>query len=257
MGKREKKIAVIKSYLPKCTSWTCYTYGNIPRNLFNNACNTYAGNVSYENAFGLIDETVFGSGKAGFLFTDVGFYEDSGSGLQKYADGISYNSLPSTYNLNLMNEMLSELYDIEQSPSGIEFGLGLLGGIFSAITEVAEQVSIPDAISYLKKVALQVQEALECEPDEIKLEAGDVIALIEESDGSQEEAMNSIFERHSELPPIDMVIASQKCLQRLRNHLPAASMDMAEFQACQSALRRYQKKLNTAYSNLQQIQSTE
>ncbi len=158
MGKREKKIAVIKSYLPKCNSvYNCYTYGNIPRDLFNNACITYAGNVSYENAFGLIDETVLGSGKAGFLFTDIGFYEDSGNGLQKYADGISYNSLPSSYNLAAMNEMLSELYDIEQSPSGIEFGLDLIGGIFSALSEVAEQVAlpiaeqsvIPDAISYI------------------------------------------------------------------------------------------------------------
>lgn len=249
MGKREKKISVIKSYLPRCSSiYSCYTYGNIPPNLFNNACMTYAGRVNYENAFGLIDET--DSGKAGFLFTDVGFYSDSDNELNKYADGIRYTSLPSSYNLTAMNEMLSRLYQIEHS--GLESGLSFLGNIFSTITK---QLSISNAMDYLKKIALQVQEARECEPDEIQIEANDVIALIEESNGLQEEMINAILKSYTDLPAVDMVISSQKCLQRLSNHLPSANIDMAEFQTCQRALRRYQNKLNTAYSNLMQIQS--
>ena len=75
MGKREKKIAVIQEYLPRCNSvYPCYVYGRIPSELINNACMTYAGNVRKENVFGLIDETVFSSGKKGFLFTEDGFY---------------------------------------------------------------------------------------------------------------------------------------------------------------------------------------
>lgn len=44
MGKREKKIAVIQEYLPRCNSvYPCYVYGRIPSELINNACMTYAG----------------------------------------------------------------------------------------------------------------------------------------------------------------------------------------------------------------------
>lgn len=74
MGKREKKIAVIQEYLPRCNSvYPCYVYGRIPSELINNACMTYAGNVRKEDVFGLIDETVFSSGKKGFLFAEDGF----------------------------------------------------------------------------------------------------------------------------------------------------------------------------------------
>ena len=67
MGKREKKIAVIQEYLPRCNSvYPCYVYGRIPSELINNACMTYAGNVRKENVFGLIDETVFRVVKKGF-----------------------------------------------------------------------------------------------------------------------------------------------------------------------------------------------
>ena len=45
----DEKINVVKRYLPKCNSvYNCYTYGNIPRDKFNNACMSYAGHMEYE-----------------------------------------------------------------------------------------------------------------------------------------------------------------------------------------------------------------
>ena len=105
MGKREKKIAVIQEYLPRCNSvYPCYVYGRIPSELINNACMTYAGNVRKEDVFGLIDETVFSSGKKGFLFAEDGFYHSDDNSICRYDEGINYLSLPSSYNLAAFNE---------------------------------------------------------------------------------------------------------------------------------------------------------
>ena len=94
MGKREKKIAVIQEYLPRCNSvYPCYVYGRIPSELINNACMTYAGNVRKEDVFGLIDETVFSSGKKGFLFAEDGFYHsDDNSASMTWKASYPYQS---------------------------------------------------------------------------------------------------------------------------------------------------------------------
>ena len=140
MGKLEKKINLIKDYLPRCNSvYSCYTYGSIPRAKFNNACLSYAGHVEYDKALGLIDETVFGSGKKGMLFTEVGLYASGITHIMKYSDGPSFTSLPDSYNLTEINELLDKLSDIENALTGWDIAGSLLGAVFdgvvSAITE--------------------------------------------------------------------------------------------------------------------------
>ena len=67
-NKQIDKINIMKTYLSKCIStYDTYVYGTIPQNKFLNACTAYAGKVQYNETIGLIDETVFGSGKKGFL----------------------------------------------------------------------------------------------------------------------------------------------------------------------------------------------
>lgn len=141
MGSNDKELRkrkVIEEYLPQCTTWNVYTYGSIPKNKYVNACSSYAGRVLYENVYGLIDETIFGSGKAGMLFTTDRFYSNGNKGALLYADGISYSSLPSTYNLTAMNEMLQKLYEIETEPSGWQIAGSLLGSALGFLQEMAE-----------------------------------------------------------------------------------------------------------------------
>lgn len=140
--KRERKKAIIKKYLPNCSStWDVYTYGNIPRSKIDSACRAYAGKVNYDDVFGLIDETVFGSGKKGFLFTPDGFYRDNRNKIAKYADGLSYESLSSGYNVTVMNEMLEKLYEIENEPSGWDIAGMLVGGAFDFLQALSEETS--------------------------------------------------------------------------------------------------------------------
>lgn len=143
--KRERKKAIIQKYLPNCTStWSVYTYGNLPKSKIDGACRSYAGSVDYSDVFGLIDETVFGSGKKGFLFTADGFYNDSSSGFCRYSDGISYKSLPPSYNLTAMNEMLDKLYQIEAEPSGWDIAGALFEGAIDLLQTLAESTDVAE-----------------------------------------------------------------------------------------------------------------
>lgn len=120
-NKQIDKINIMKTYLPKCIStYDTYVYGTIPQNKFLNACNAYAGKVQYNETIGLIDETVFGSGKKGFLFTFDGYYYDGCSSIKLYKNNMKFNSLKSPYNMAMMNEMLQKLYEIETRKSKLE-----------------------------------------------------------------------------------------------------------------------------------------
>lgn len=137
-SKRDRKKAVIQKCLPKCTNtWSVYTYGNIPKKCIDGALSSYAGYIEYDDVFGLIDETIFGSGKKGMIFSCDGFYTDRGNGFHKYADHISFTTLANSYNLTAMNEMLTKLYEIEAEPSGWDIAASLLGGAFSFLQEMA------------------------------------------------------------------------------------------------------------------------
>ena len=139
-SKKDRKIAVIKKYLPNCTNtWSVYTYGNIPRKCIDGALTSYSGRIEYDDVLGLIDETVFGSGKKGMIFSCDGFYTNSGNGIHRYADQISFNSLPNSYNLNAVNEMLTKLYEIETEPSGWDIAASLFGSAMDFLQAMADE----------------------------------------------------------------------------------------------------------------------
>lgn len=146
--KQQKAIDIVSSCLPKvCNGAACYCYGSIPRDKFRNACNEYAGNVDFSECIGLTDETVFGSGKRGFLFTFDGFYYDGCNSKKYYSDGISFNKLSSLYYLSAMNDMLSQLYKIsilvikEPPPkkSGFETFLDVASAFLEGFADLAAE----------------------------------------------------------------------------------------------------------------------
>lgn len=111
--KNLKKMNVMRDYLQKSApSCGCYVYGNIPHTKVINACNEYAGNIDYSEVIGLIDETVFGSAKRGFIFTFDGFYYNGSVGITPYEKGVQFSQLSSLYNLDVFNSMLRKLEEI-------------------------------------------------------------------------------------------------------------------------------------------------
>ncbi|MGY3666253.1 MAG: hypothetical protein ACXAHE_21065 [Roseburia sp. 1XD42-69] len=123
MGKREKKIEVIKKYINGAAGeWAAYAYGKIPDTLIRNACNSYAGAVQKENVLGLIDITVLSNGKKGMMFTDKKIYYNNGmmesrgsvSYMQIYNDGTIPGALFGvSYNKTALKELVSLLAAIE------------------------------------------------------------------------------------------------------------------------------------------------
>ncbi len=285
MGKREKKIAIIQEYLPKCNSvYPCYVYGHIPKEQFQNACASYAGHVKGEDVFGLIDETLFGSGKKGFLFTVDGFYSSDANSLYRYDSGTTYRSLPSSYNLTLFNEMLTELYEIETAPSGWDIAGGLLDLATSFLdewnTENAsnnttasnnviessepllleeseddeETIDLDDAKEYVKEILLQTVDVIECEEDELDTfieEAKALLNLMEDSAGDYEQAIDELLadEEH----PKEMERATTKCRQGLELYLPDLEDEPEQFETCQRIVRKYQQTVKQIRAQLKQL----
>lgn len=136
MSKKESQIIdIISRYLPRCcTSATCSCYGDIPMYKFQNACETYAGYVDYSECIGLTDETIFGNGKRGFLFTLDGFYYYGCSSKRYYSDGISFKTL-GCYNTSVMNEMLDQLYLTATKTTGKDILSDLAGVALTSFFE--------------------------------------------------------------------------------------------------------------------------
>lgn len=141
MSKRTKKIRIITQWLDRCaTTWNTYTYGNIPANIYRGAC-TYAGMVDYEDVFGIIDETVFGSAKKGVMFTEKGWYSSNSKKFIPYSDLRSIRNWAG-YNCTAFNEVLEKLYEIETGPSGWEIAGQIFGAILDEIDEYTEKEQI-------------------------------------------------------------------------------------------------------------------
>lgn len=148
MDKRNMKIDVINRCLRNCTnSWYWATCNAIPEQKFINACRTYAGNVEYGEVIGIIDETLFGSGKKGMLFTFDGVYYSTSQGgeyypykkLCQFENRIGYNCLA-------LNDMLKklyniEIYDSEVAPSGWKILGDIVGGTLDLLSEISEQAN--------------------------------------------------------------------------------------------------------------------
>lgn len=230
--KRERKKTIIQKYLPNCYySTSVFTYGRIPHSKIDGACSAYSGYVDYDDVFGLIDETVFGSGKRGMLFTENGFYTDGSSGYHEYKDGITFRSLSNGYNLTSMNEMLTKLYEIEAEPSGWEIAGSLLGTAFDLLQAISEETETePDSSStrevyeenYLdNQNLLEEEETDEFQDDSTEWEEG-IEALLENANHCYETlTMISI--------KIDNVLKTQsyeiiKPLSKLKTYLDSCMM---------------------------------
>lgn len=142
MDKREMKINVVKKWLRNCSTWECTTYGNISEQKFSNACRAYAGNIAFDDVIGLIDTTVFGSGKKGMMFTIDRVYFSSWEG-GKYFDYKNPVTIDRVeYNCTALNELIKklsniEIYGTEEEPSGWDILGGIIDGVSNLINEVS------------------------------------------------------------------------------------------------------------------------
>ncbi len=289
MGKLEKKIQIIKEYLPRCNSvYTCYTYGHIPRDKFNNACINYAGHVNYENALGMIDETVFGSGRKGMLFTDKGLYCSDMDGILKYEEGRCFNYLPSSYNLTEVNEMLGKLYEIETAPTGWDIAGSIAGGLLnmflqdvgSALEEsdgtsqnveddsivesyaVEEQNLLEDKGEALEKIddaQSDILELMEQLTDALDLEGGFLEALqgLVEQIGNEEMLDIISLEECSSEETSDFRKKTKKFANKLKYYISVLQDDDAsedaeeEIMNAKRDIRKYIKVLNQVMDNFE------
>ena len=137
MNKKETEIInIVSTCLPRCCRGAaCYCYGDIPINKFRNACDTYAGYIDYTDCIGLTDETIFGNGKRGFLFTLDGYYYDGCSSKSYYSNGKTFNSLSNLYNISAMNEMLQQLYYVSTKKTGVETFLDVADAVLTVLLE--------------------------------------------------------------------------------------------------------------------------
>ncbi len=162
MGKREQKINIIKEYLPYCSSvFSCYVYGAIPKSKVENACMTYAAKVEYDDVIGLIDETVFGNGKSGILFTIDGFIDSKDARFYSYKEGIQYKQLPSAYNLVNVNKILSRMCEIENQPSGWEIAGAVLGGALDIAKEISSAHNGGETVRGEKKYSKEIWDTVD------------------------------------------------------------------------------------------------
>jgi len=123
MNKREKKAAVIKSYIGNISnSWPTYSYGMIPEVKAANACSTYAGAVHPKDVLGLVDTSISGNGKKGLLFTEYCIYYNNGiwgsQGKVSYKEVNEDGTIPSSlfdaaYNRQALIDLVSALAYIE------------------------------------------------------------------------------------------------------------------------------------------------
>ena len=294
MGKLEKKIELIKKYLPRCNSvYKCYTYGTIPREQFNNACKNYAGYVPYEKALGMIDETLFDNGKKGMLFTDTGVYVDGRQSIMKYADGCKFSSLPSSYNITVLNELLMKLCDIENELTGWDIAGSLLGAVFegvltgiteelsnSAVNEELSQVAIEcddeneffdDYIdeddsglieSYIENLENLMCEALVCDEEQFIGNVKQIINIIEKS-GKEEGLIDQIIiskmqsNNEAEIQEINLIKSSKKFINKMKFYISAITDsegdETEEILEAKKIIRRHAKLIDAISEKLEEV----
>lgn len=167
MGKRERKIETIKNYIENVGgTWPTYSYGNIPKTLAINACNSYAGAINPEDILGLIDITILGTGKKGTVFTEYNVYYDNGllgsKGSISYRTIYEKESIPttlldSTYNTNAMLELVSILADIEGESviENIANGIADMQDIVGVVNDGLDLIqNLIDVVNTMKELLL-------------------------------------------------------------------------------------------------------
>lgn len=139
MTKRDKKLEIINRCINNCTTWVSAIGNLISEEKVYNACRSYAGNVNPKDVIALIDETIFGNGKKGMLFTENGLYYSSSMGGQYFSySEPKYFERRGGYNCVALNEMIQELNNIEIAPSGVEILGGIIGKAINFISELNE-----------------------------------------------------------------------------------------------------------------------
>lgn len=127
MGKREKKIELIRKYIHNVSSSSTYAYGSIPSSVASNARISYGGSISNSDILGLVDTSITGSGKTGLIFTEHRVYYNNGMfgsrGYISYRDimntgKISGDIFSNDYNRQALIELLSRLAEIEGKDLG-------------------------------------------------------------------------------------------------------------------------------------------
>ena len=122
MDKTGRKIEVIKKYIHNVSKYSTYAYGSIPRDIAQNACNSYGGAISLGNIIGLVDTTITGNGKNGLIFTLSNVYFNNGmfgeKGVISYREIAKTRKIPggifcSDYNQQALIDLLSLLANIE------------------------------------------------------------------------------------------------------------------------------------------------
>lgn len=161
MGKREKKIEVIRKYIDNVggTTWPGYSYGKIPKTQALNACRAYAGAVQVQDILGLVDITVTENGKKGIVFTEYKAYYDNGFMAER--GSISYRSIHengtipggifcSAYNKQALIELLSMLAQVEGTDIGDTVN-DTIDELTQGVQTVAETVD--KAVNLFKNIA--------------------------------------------------------------------------------------------------------
>ncbi len=200
MGKREKKIEIIKQYITRVAhgGYTGYAYGSIPTSKLNNALSSYAGGCNANSVIGMID-TSFppGNGKKGVIFTDARIYWDTGlfggTGSTTYVDIYQKKTVPQSLlaaaeNTNAMNEMLGKLAATEDT--SLQDSLISLGG--SLLSTFLD--SLNEAVNESAQVQEQADESVESIP-EISNDAvePETIEVVEERNIENTNNSNKIF----------------------------------------------------------------
>lgn len=124
---REKKLNILKKYLPECVKTIdCFVGNDIPVDKCKNAINTYAKGVNPSDVLALTDESFRCNGKAGILFTVNDVYinhlnKDLPLKHMKYSEGVKYNKeftgrfmLHNFYDIEKLNEIFLALYTIDR-----------------------------------------------------------------------------------------------------------------------------------------------
>lgn len=124
-SKTEEIKRILRMNIRKCppSYGNAYVYGSIPMDKCMNAISEYAPFVSPYEVLGLIDTTIFGTGKKGMLFTETGYYYkiDNSPGYYEYSDDTSWSSF-GDYNVSALNDMLSDLFLAEVNQRFAELG---------------------------------------------------------------------------------------------------------------------------------------
>lgn len=161
-SKRERQISIISNNIKNCvktSSANVYSYGNIPTKCMDGAKSSYVGAVAYHDILGLIDTTVWGSGKRGMVFTDQGVYYRevlSNSIYCPYSNLMEFSIPDNTYFDSYgLKDMLQLLFNLEQEFEESSGSNDILSGLLDIAGAAIQGAANNWLSSELKKAEVQ------------------------------------------------------------------------------------------------------